>query len=314
MRVTLIYNARAGGAESLSREEILRVLSEFGYLLDDHLMEDSYNLDAALADPGDLVVVAGGDGTVRSVTTRLRGRQVPIAILPLGTANNVAMALGLTQSPRELLQGLATPQRRYLDLGVVHAPWGEDHFLEAVGSGLFAFSLAHHNPRGDKSFPRPHVSLLRALADYRAFDHKLVVDGKVISGEYIFAEVMNTPVVGPQLALAPGADPSDGWLEVVTLEEKERSAFQTYLEGLVGGADGVPSYPPAFSSTVTRARKVEVIWEGAPVHVDGDVYTRQSLTAASEGEQGLQDFRDGIIEISLLPGAVEIWLPSSKDS
>lgn len=309
MHATLIYNANAGGAEAFPLENAEHALAAAGYETTAHLLKDAHALHEALAAAKDLVVVAGGDGTVRSVAVKLFGRKVPLAILPLGTANNIGRALGLTAPPCKLLQGLTAPHRRYLDLGIIQAPWGEDYFLEAAGRGLFAFSLAHHKPTGDKSFPHPYVSLLQALSEYKSSLCELWLDGKVVSERFLFIEIMNTPTVGPRLEVAPEADPGDGWLDVATVKEENRAAFRSHLENLLARVPEQPDVVAVPFTEVTRAKKVKLVWEGAPFHVDGKVRSRQPLATPSSGDRLVHGAPAGEIELSLAPRALEVWLP-----
>src|SRR6185369_915874 len=91
--------------------------------------------DQALAG-SELIVIAGGDGTVQRVATELAWRELPLAILPLGTANNIATSLGIEGPTEALVAGWATARRSPLDLGVATGPWGTRRFIESVGGGL----------------------------------------------------------------------------------------------------------------------------------------------------------------------------------
>ncbi|MBA3895362.1 MAG: diacylglycerol kinase, partial [Gemmatimonadales bacterium] len=103
MRVTLVHNPGAGD-ERHSAKRIMRELEEAGY---DARLESikKQDLGEALEDPGDLVVVAGGDGSIKKVAIAMAGRGVPLAILPIGTANNIAKSLGALGSMGELIEG-----------------------------------------------------------------------------------------------------------------------------------------------------------------------------------------------------------------
>ena len=103
MRVTLIHNPQAGG-EDYSRERLLKLIRAAGYEAVYHSSKEDFG--AALKDPGDLVAVAGGDGTVRKVAMQTIEIGVPIAILPMGTANNISKSLGITSPDEELIQGM----------------------------------------------------------------------------------------------------------------------------------------------------------------------------------------------------------------
>jgi diacylglycerol kinase (ATP) len=109
-----------------------------------------------------VVLVAGGDGTVAKVARCLVDRdaahRIPIAILPVGTANNIARSLGIEGEVGGLLSGLSNAKTRYLDVGLARGPWGERNFLEAVGCGSIAEAIAHSGPKP----PRILISKVQA--------------------------------------------------------------------------------------------------------------------------------------------------------
>ena len=86
--------------------------------------------------------MAGGDGTVGKVARRLIGSPTPIAILPLGTANNIANTLDVTgKSLKELIRSWKTARCINFDAGVAKGPWGTESFVEGFGVGLFAETM-----------------------------------------------------------------------------------------------------------------------------------------------------------------------------
>src|SRR5207244_11689189 len=149
----------------------------------------------ALKKPADLIVVAGGDGTVAKVTRRMVGRGVPVAVLPTGTANNIARTLGLVERPfEELVRSWENPRRVRLDVGVAAGPWGERYFVEGVGAGLFAMLLAQ--PESEKLEGRAAAveSGLRRLRDQAArcepVEVAAALDGKDVSGRDVLIEAV----------------------------------------------------------------------------------------------------------------------------
>ena len=95
-RVTLVHNPGAGD-EQHSAERVLKELAGAGY--DARLRSTrEEGLERALEDPGELVIVAGGDGSIKKVAVALAGRDVPMAILPIGTANNIANSVNSRSS------------------------------------------------------------------------------------------------------------------------------------------------------------------------------------------------------------------------
>lgn len=293
MNATLIHNPNAGGANNASSESLVAALNEAGLNAQHHPTDSEDDLGAALENPGDLVVVAGGDGTIRAVASRLAGKGVPMAMLPMGTANNLGGAFGLTGAPLELAAGFKQPVVRWLDLGRVRGPWGEDVFLEASGVGLFAATMAAYAPDDGKSPLRALSAIVQTVPGYEALPCTLTLDGTERHASLVLLEAMNTPATGPRLRLAPEADPGDGWLEVVAIEEDGRVGLSAYLTNLVAGRlDALPNV------TVTRARQVRLEWRGSPLHLDAELRATDANT-----EPLWAEFR-------LDSGALEVWLPT----
>ena len=115
MRITLIHNPRAGNHDDEGAAELRKLLKDAGHKLRYQSAKDE-DWKRSLKKPADLVVVAGGDGTVGKVTRRMVGRGVPLAVLPSGTANNIARTLGLIGRPfEELVRSWEGARRVKLD-------------------------------------------------------------------------------------------------------------------------------------------------------------------------------------------------------
>src|SRR5688500_12104225 len=116
MRVTAIYNPEAG-PQGMTRERLARLLERAGYGAT-YVSAKGKRWKSSLENAGDLVVVAGGDGTTAKVAKRLAGRGVPLAILPAGTANNIARSLGLDRPLEHLVGEWAEALPMPIDLGL----------------------------------------------------------------------------------------------------------------------------------------------------------------------------------------------------
>jgi len=93
VRVTLIHNPGAG-KQDYDAKALLKLLRRAGHK-PRYQSSKEKGWDRVLDKRAGLVVVAGGDGTVAGVARRMVGRGVPVAVLPDGTANNIARSLGL---------------------------------------------------------------------------------------------------------------------------------------------------------------------------------------------------------------------------
>lgn len=261
MRIALIYNPSAGQEDHTEEDLVARLEAEGHEVRCETTKGD--RLHAIVKEPADIVIAAGGDGTVRRVVLAFAETGMPLSILPLGTANNVARTLSLYRAEEEIVRALRAPDETALDLGVADGPWGTERFVEGFGTGLLAEYLARlESVKPEQQRKRARKMLRRMAKEYPSSPVGLWIDGEDCSGEYFLVEVMNIRSIGPFAGLAPDADPGDGELDVVLLGEAERQAFAGYAKRL---AEKGPALHP-FSAR--RCRRVELAWTGQPLHVD----------------------------------------------
>src|SRR5947208_9459395 len=136
MRILLIHNPKAGDRKH-SKKRLMASLTRCGHQAFYQSTKER-GWKKAFKKPVDLAVAAGGDGTVHKTACQLMGSGIPLSILPLGTANNLARSLGFTASVEEIIQSLESGKRRPFDVGMVRGSSRARFFLEAAGGGLFA--------------------------------------------------------------------------------------------------------------------------------------------------------------------------------
>jgi diacylglycerol kinase family enzyme len=293
-RVTLVHNPAAGD-EQHSAKQILKELAKAGY--EAHLQE-------TLADPGDLVVVAGGDGSIKQVALALAGRGIPMAILPFGTANNIAKSLGTLGSVSELIASWRRAERRRLMIGRVATRWGSMRFVESVGVGVFTELVTRGSSEVHESteltghaIDRALLLLQRIVEERAPRFRRLKLDGSDLSGEYLLVEVMNMPLVGPNIPLAPGADYGDEQLEVVTVTERERELLAEYVRARLSGGAAPPE--------LTRRRGTRVTMYASPgeLHVDDEAWRPEQPAGGAVPVPGPDE---GEVTIALEDAGVEV--------
>ena len=239
------------------------------------------------------MIVAGGDGSVRQVVKRLRGRNAKLLILPMGTANNLAGALGIRLPVLELIALLGERELRPLDVGVVRCGEFEDIFMEGAGVGLFAQTMHGYGEDSGKSVLKALTAVIGTITAPPVLNAKLFIDDEQLQTELSMLEVLNTPAVGPRLNLVASADPSDGFLEVMTIEPNNGVGFLNYAVSALGG-----SLEALENVTVRRAKRVRLEWGGGALHADGD-----SLTVEA-----------GVAEFWLEEAALMVVLPAPIES
>jgi len=304
MRVTLIHNPEAGNDEPSSGDELLRLIRDAGHSV---LYQSSKHADwrQPFEEPTDLVAVAGGDGIVGKVAKQMVGKGVPITILPMGTANNIATTFDLKgRRPDQLIAGWASARRMKFDVGVANGPWGSTYFVEGVGLGTFTetmlrldarknIDLSHHDAAEKKITSVLHIMRIR-LEGSRAFPLKLSLDGRDLTGNYVLLEAMNIRSIGPNLRLAADADPGDGLLDIVLVSDGERENLHQYLSDRIAGKQ----VPPAL--TAHRGRHLHIECDELRLHIDDEVWP-------SDGQH--PPFSPMIIDVNLHSESLELLVP-----
>jgi diacylglycerol kinase (ATP) len=220
MRITLVLNPDAGGGAST--DELCAPIAAAGHQIEVHRAKKD-GMAEALDAPGELIVVAGGDGTVGRAMKALAGSSVPMAIIPTGTANNIATSLGILGDPATLAASWHRGEVRQVDVGTARGPWGETRFVESVGVGLLAHLITPEVGDQLEGTDDARSEARRAARTLPAPERRVELDGRNLSGPYLLLEAMNIRCAGPNLWLAEQARAGDGRLEVVRALERDRA-------------------------------------------------------------------------------------------
>jgi diacylglycerol kinase (ATP) len=163
MHALLVHNPTAGTG-SHKTAALTALLEEAGYSVTACSTKECHYKQALIdrADRHgrhDLILIAGGDGAIGRVVRCLPSFDIPLAILPLGTANNIARSLGIEGDADALLECVRKHLTRSLDVGSIKGPWGRRRFAEGLGVGLLAdWMIGGGNKRRLRSGPRLAVT------------------------------------------------------------------------------------------------------------------------------------------------------------
>jgi diacylglycerol kinase (ATP) len=278
VRVLLIHNPKAG-FDQVDAARLVALINAAGH---DTIYQSSRvdDLGASLDQPLDLIAVAGGDGTVTRVLKRAAGHEAPLAVLPLGTANNVATALGHVGVLEDLVRGWADGETRTFDLGRASSAWGRAMFAESFGVGFLAATMVetdqgspHTAHTKFDSVTERMNEMLRALRktldSLEPIELKIETADGSESGAFLWAEATTVGLVGPRLPLIDAEDLSDGHFVFACLPADERAAFAEYLDCRISGS------APARTGLISRrVPEVALHWHGAETHLDGQLITK----------------------------------------
>lgn len=269
-RLVLIHNPAAGQRRRRKTEAVLALLRAAGCAIDLRPTTgpgDGAAIAAALtAADADLVVAAGGDGTINEVVNGLAaapGPVPPLAILPLGTANVLAAEIGLATAGAAVARTVTHGQPRRIHLGRA----GGRHFVLMAGVGLDAQAVAHvslllKRRAGKLAYV---VAVLRQLLRYRFPVCRVEVDGIAYPARTVV--VCNGRLYGGPFVVAPQACLEQPGFQVVMLQRGGVWNSLRYAAALLVGR-----LPRLRDVKIVAGRHVRIDGEaGAPVQGDGDV-------------------------------------------
>ena len=241
-----------------------------------------------MASSADRVIALGGDGTVSEVAAGILAAEsgVPLAVVPLGTANILALNLGIPPDPATAVELAAGGDAWPIDIGRVNG----EVFLLTVSTGLHAEMVA----RADRRSKRRWGLVAYGLAGWRANRevapvlHRVICDGVAEEFEVTMMQVMNCGAVFRRAwELAPGVSPIDGTLDVLAYRAASIPEYMLAAAQVLRGA-------PTSTDLVEhrRAARVTIVTD-PPVRVQRD--------GESAGRTP--------IEVDLLPRALPVVMP-----
>lgn len=273
MKIILLYNPTAGN-EDFPLSKIIKSIEKQGAsIVAQNCKEENYQNVFKLS--YDLIMIAGGDGTVEKILLELRDIERPIAILPFGNANNIAGSLDLTDYYKKIVDQFEKKDFQYLSIGEYKTSEDKGWFVEGVGWGIFTALLLQIDR--DKKLPGDEDSkvdfgiknLINLETELPIHQYKIKLDKKDYSGEYIWIEIMNTKQLGPQLELAPEADHSDDYLDVMLVKEDQKKELKAFLKAQKKGKK-----PSPFKTI--KAKKIKISTH-LPFHVDDELFEHRTL-------------------------------------
>jgi diacylglycerol kinase (ATP) len=277
-----------GNASGLNRHPELvsdsaRMLRSAGARVESLVTSTLDELAFVLANAERRVVLLGGDGSLHAAANA-PGLKPELALIPGGKANNVARSLGIpldaARAARLAVEGSAHP------IDAIEARSAEGRYLavEGVSVGFHAQARSTYTAKNSADTIAGIRAGLGALAHFEPMTMAVGLDGscKLMRLSQLF--VMNMPLFGPGLRVAPFADPTDGQLEIVAIEGAGRRSLLPMIARLRNGThlgrEGVRSF---------RASTVRISTRGAsPVIAD------------------TTNLGTGTVELNIAPHALEL--------
>ncbi|MFB7248480.1 diacylglycerol kinase [Streptomyces populi] len=311
---TVILNPTV--TDESERHELRRTLERHGH-------REPVFLETTAEDPGAgqaaravregaaLVVVCGGDGTVRTVADVLAGSGVPLAVVPCGTGNLLARNLGLPLSPVAALEAALGGGPHRLDLAAVEGDGLKaTRFTAMAGAGLDAAMMEHTDPRAKAALGWPAYALA-GIGTLRTPRMRVTIR---LDGSPAFRRtarmvlVANVAAVQGGVTLLPAARPDDGLLDLLVLDPRGPGGWLRAVRTLLRGR----ATPPRPSTVRTLAAEGE---DHDEVPVEFFTFRRAELVFDTPQSRELDGDPVGPgrrLTAEVEPGALTVLLPSRE--
>jgi YegS/Rv2252/BmrU family lipid kinase len=269
MKAYYIVNPRAGrGAGAKLAAELpdrLRTHGLTGEIRTTGGSRDGIRLAREAADAGASVVVAvGGDGTSHEVVNGIAERDTAFGLIPVGSGNDLALALGIPNDLDQAIEILARGHESRIDLGRFDDGW----FVNSLGLGFEAqVTIESLKVRGLRGFAIYLWAVVKALRKLRCPHLTIRADEQRLDGRQLLMCVGNGPRVGGGFLLTPGARPADG-------------VFDLCLADAMGRLEVLGVLPKSLDGTHVSNRHISMLQakiieiespDGFPFHADGEV-------------------------------------------
>jgi diacylglycerol kinase (ATP) len=267
MQISVVINPIAGGGHGArigaQVAEQLRQSGNLGTVISADSAEETLAQTRHVVSQGSQGVLAvGGDGLVHLVIQALAQTGVGLGVIPAGTGNDFARALGLPlNSPERIVERVLSTPPQPVDLGLAN-----QHFFGAILSTGFDSMVneranAMRWPRGPIRY---NLAIARELPVFKARAYSFTIDGETFSTEAMLVAVANGASYGGGMKICPQAQVNDGWLDVLILKPLSKIEFLRVFPKVYAGTH--VTHPAV---VIRRARSVEIEAD-AIAYADGE--------------------------------------------
>jgi diacylglycerol kinase (ATP) len=288
--IRVIFNpsagARSGPREPVTEGTIVAALDAVG--LDAEICV-TQSPDEARALSGEavragceLVVAAGGDGTIAVVASELLGTETALGVLPLGSIMNIPRMLGLPRELQAAAAVLASGVVRPIDVGETRG--GPFYEAGSVGMNAAMFREARKWEEGDRA------SFLRTIwvaFRYRPARMRVELDDRIVQTRALTIIVSNGPYTGTGMTIAPGARLDDGRFDIRVFERFSKWELIRHLGSIAFGRRAYAPRITTYRSTFAR------------------ISSRHPLPARADS----RDLGSTPVQFRVRPGALRVVVP-----
>lgn len=224
-KAVLVYNPKAGNRQIVRYlDYIIKRIQDMGYELRCYRSPAKGSIETYVKthvnkQNTDIILVSGGDGTINECINGLADKllDIPMGILPLGTANDFASSIGISQDIKEALDCIQQGNPQYVDIGKVN----NRYFVNVCNMGLFS-SVSHViDLELKKNFGKLayYVKGFEELQNYKLMDLTITTESKSLQNKYLLVLIFNGTSAGGFKNLAKYASVNDGLFDTVAIKD-----------------------------------------------------------------------------------------------
>jgi diacylglycerol kinase (ATP) len=265
-RALLLVNRHSRKGQQQAQAAVVE-LQSLGFTLLDKELESPQHLSETIRryrDQVDLAIIGGGDGTLNGAIAALVETQLPLGILPFGTANDLARTLEIPTDLPAACQIIAAGKTQMIDLG-----WVNGHYFFNVASLGLSVQITRNLTKAVKrrwGILAYAVTALQALRSSKTFRAEIQVDGRSELVKTIQIAVGNGRFYGGGMAVAEDAAIDDERLDLYSLGLQHWWQMLVLLPALRRGQHASANWVQS--------------WQGKEFHI----YTRRPRSINTDGE------------------------------
>lgn len=222
MKIVAILNPISGGNDKDDFLEYLRTTTHY-FGIEHKIFETSGEddlkrfSDFLSEDSFDLIVAIGGDGTFALAALAAAQFQIPVGVIPFGSANGLAKELGVNQSPNEALDDLLKSRMiRKMDMLSLNDSIKLIHLADIGVNAKLVKAFEEDENRGMLTYGK---HLAKGLQDVEQIEYSLEANGEMINGTCVMMILANGRKFGTGVCISESGSPFDGKFEIAIVDE-----------------------------------------------------------------------------------------------
>lgn len=236
----------------------------------------------------EIIVAAGGDGTVNLVASHIIGKKIKLGIIPLGSANGMAYQLGIPAQSSEALKLILSAKSTRVDMLRINKKYYSIHMSDL---GMNARVVKRYDEEGIRGLWGYARQYFRELFYAKKFHCELSTDERTVRSKVLMMVIANASHYGTGAAINPEGDISDGLMEVI-LVKAYPALFLIYM---IASFFGLKKYDPDLIDIISCKKAAISVSPPQHMQVDGE-------------HLGKMDE----VEAKIIPGAINVITPGTN--